>query len=242
MTQLTIVRRSLSSGIRATGSTMARIFHPSKKIRKKWPHDEKGCLSGVLAIGEGMRHVNRKEHLCYLVCIPEINDGSTFHIVKKKFKVEVAPQVVFESKVAEPINVPAPAAPAAFRSDCASDQNVISNVEGTGMDVKDLACQGIEVDDDNEPAPENNNNPTAADTTPPEGNWEKPSICPHCASSLSTNSPGKWKNLCWDLIGDYNELCLFRICFAEVWIIEVLIPSTNKDLVDTLSLQEFYVF
>ncbi len=53
-------------------------------------------------IGEGMRHVNKKEHLCYLVRIPKIDDGSTFHVVKKNFKVEVAPQQAFESKTTQP--------------------------------------------------------------------------------------------------------------------------------------------
>ncbi len=161
MTQLTMVRTSLSGGIRATGSAMARFFHPSKKIRENWPHNEKLRHTGVLVVGEGNHHVNRKEHLCYLVCIPEIDDGSIFHIVKKNFKVEVAPPVVFESKVAEPVNVPAPAAPSAAAVEHASDRNVISNVEGTGMDVEDLAHQGIAVDNDNEPVLENANPPVA---------------------------------------------------------------------------------
>ncbi len=79
--------------------------------------------------------------------------------VKKNFKVEVVPPVVFKSEVAEPVNVPTPAAPSAAAVEHALDRNVISNVEGTGMDVEDLARQGIAVDDDNEPAPA-------------EGTWE----------------------------------------------------------------------
>ena len=241
MTQLTMVRTSLSGGIGATCSAMARFFHPSKKIREKWPHDEKRRLTGVLVVGEGNRHVNRKEHPCYLVRIPEIDDSSIFHIVKKNFKVEVAPPVVFESEVAEPVNVPAPTAPSTAAVERASDRNVISNVEGTGTDVKDLACQGIAVDDDNEPVLENANPPVAG-AAPPEGTWEKPAICPCRASYVSANNPGKWKKHRWDQIVEYDELRLFRMCFPEEWIVDVLIPTTNKDLVNKLSLQEFYVF
>ncbi len=147
-----MVRTSLSGGIRATGSAMARFFHPSKKIREKWPHDKKRRLTGVLVIGEAKQHVNRKEHQCYLVRIPEINDGTTFYVVKKNFKVEVAPPEVFESKRAAPINLPTPAAPAAHAAECASDRNAVSNVEGTGMDMEDLA-----------------RNPAEAGAAPPEG-------------------------------------------------------------------------
>ena len=228
MTQLTMVRTSLSGDIGATGSAMARFFHPSKKIREKWPHDEKRRLTGVLVVGEGNRHVNRKEHPCYLVRIPEIDDGSIFHIVKKNFKVEVAPPVVFESKVAEPVNVPAPTAPSAATVEHALDRNVISNVEGTGTDVKDLARQGIAVDDDNEPVLENVNPPVPG-VAPPKGTWEKPAICPRRASFVSANNPGKLKKHRWDLIAEYDEFCLFHMCFPEEWIVDVLIPITNKD-------------
>jgi hypothetical protein len=108
------------------------------------------------------------------------------------------------------------------------------------MDVEDLALQEIAVDDDNKPAPENSI-PTAG-AAPPKGNLERPSICPCCASSITADNPGKWKKHHWDLVADYDELILFRMCFPEVFIVEVLIPSTNKELADKLYLQEFYIF
>jgi hypothetical protein len=77
---------------------------------------------------------------------------------------------------------------------------------------------------------------------PPEGTWEKPAICRRGASSVSADNPGKLKKHRWDLIAEYDKFCLFRMCFLEEWIVDVLIPMTNKDLVDKLSLQEFYLF
>ncbi len=93
------------------------------------------------------------------------------------------------------------------------------------MDIEDLQRQEIEVDDDNQPAPEN----SAPDAAPaPLGTWEKPTICPRRANSLFADNPGKWKNHWWDVIADYDELHLFRMCFPEqCWIIDVLIPTTN---------------
>jgi hypothetical protein len=118
---------------------------------------------------------------------------------------------------------------------------LLSNVAGREMDLEDLAHQGITVDDENKPGPENTN-PHVEGAPPPKGTWEKPAICPHCANMSATDNPGKWKNHQWDQVAEYDELCLFQMCFPEVWIVKVLIPVTNRELVDKLSLQEFYVF
>ena len=157
-----MVRLSLCGGIGATGSGMARFFHPGKKIRDKWPNDEKRRLTGVLIIGEGKRHVNKKEHMCYLVRIPEIDDGSTFHIVKKNFKVDVSPPEVFESESVTRNNTRATAAATAPNLERATHRNAIPNVDGgrymeDELGIEDLVRQGIQVDDDNQPAPENSN-------------------------------------------------------------------------------------
>jgi hypothetical protein len=90
-----MVTRTLPAGIGAVGSAKARFFHPSDKIRAKWPNDNKRQLVNVLVIGEGQRFVNRKNRWCYIVHIPEIDDGSEFHIVKFNFTVNVAPEVPF---------------------------------------------------------------------------------------------------------------------------------------------------
>ena len=233
--------KTLLGGIGATGSAMARFFHPSKKVRERWPHDEKRRLTGVLVIGEAMRKVNKKEHMCYLVRIPEIDDGSTFHIVKKNFKVEIAPPQVFESEQVTRNNPPADTAAPVANVERASGRNVIPNVEGREMDIEDLQRQGIQIDDDNQPVPENNNPPAAA-ADPPVGTWEKPTICPRRANSSFSDNQGKWRHHRWDQIAEYDELNLFRICFPEQYIVEVLIPTTNKELSDKLSLQEFYIW
>jgi hypothetical protein len=66
----------------------------------------------------------------YLVYIPKIDDGSTFHIVKKNLKVDIAPPEVFESKHTTSYKRQATAT-AAFL-----------------MGIQDLQRQGIEVNDD----------------------------------------------------------------------------------------------
>lgn len=194
-----MTRLSLPGGVGASGSGMARFFHPSKKIREQWPNNEKRRLTGVLVTGEGMRHVNKKEQMCYLVRIPEIDDGTIFHIVKKNFKVDVAPPAAFESESrnnearnASQVNNPQDANSA----ECTSQRNVVANVEGrfgADVDIEDLQRQGIAVDDDNEPAPENAlpHVVAAQGDPPPPGTWEKPSVCPRHANSSIQDNFGK---------------------------------------------------
>ncbi len=51
---------ALVGGIRASGTAMAWFFHPSTKIREKWPQNNKRSLFGVLVMGKGIRRVQHK--------------------------------------------------------------------------------------------------------------------------------------------------------------------------------------
>jgi hypothetical protein len=156
-------RLALLGGIRAAGSAMARFFHPSQKIREKWPQKDKRRLTGVLVTGEGIWRVQHKNQMCYLVQIPKINNGTIFHIVKKNFKVESPPAIPFESKAptpvkhVDPLSVPGEA----VNPDRIADSNVQLNIKGYSNrdllrdDINKQRRQGITVNDDNKPLPEN---------------------------------------------------------------------------------------
>ena len=121
---------ALVGGVGATGTAMARFFHPSAKIREKWPQNDKRRLFGVLVMGEGIRKVQHKNQMCYLVRIPEIDDSTIFHIVKKNFKVLAAPAVPFESEAPNVPIVPVPVTGEALNPDRIADRNVVPNIEG----------------------------------------------------------------------------------------------------------------
>jgi hypothetical protein len=237
-----MVRSSFPAGIGALGSAKARFFHPSAKIREKYPRDDKSRLRDVLVTGEGRRKVNKKMQDCYLVRIPEFDDGTEFHIVKKNFKVDAAPAVPF------PVETRETAATRNRQSDeqtnllRAADRNVVPNVgidelTGAREEVDELRRQGITVDDDNEPAPEN----AEQDNRPANGRWEKPQICPRRMTNVG-NTKGQFVHHRWDEIVEMDELTLFRMCFPEEYIINIVIPETNKHLTTKLTLQEFYVW
>jgi hypothetical protein len=61
-----------AGGIGAVGSAKARFFHPSAKIRERWPNEHGTLrLSGVLVTGKATHRVNRKQQICYECRIPE---------------------------------------------------------------------------------------------------------------------------------------------------------------------------
>jgi hypothetical protein len=195
-------RLTYLGGVGAVGSAMACFFHPGKLIRDKWPQDnKKRHLTGVLVTGEAVRRVHKRGQDCYLVCIAEIDNGREFYIVKRNFKVDQPPPSPFESKVRQQ---PEPT-PAANNTERGSKRNAVPNVDGrsrnlTREEIEELRQQGIEVDDDNEPAPENV--PRTKDPPPPvKGAWEKLTHCPRCVIICQDHS-GSFTNHWWDEIAD----------------------------------------
>jgi hypothetical protein len=244
-------RLALLGGIGASGTAMARFFHPSAKIREKWPQNDKKRLFGVLVTGEGIRRVQHKNQMCYLVRIPEIDDSTIFHIVKKNFKILAVPAVPFDSERPAAMRVdPAPVAVPgeAVNPDRIADSNVVPNIEGyldrdsLRGDIEEQRRQGITVDDDNEPLPENATPAqNEAQRIYESGSWTTPRAC--CRRSDGFAYPeGKFVNKRWDVIADMSELDLFRMCFPEEYIADVVIPETNKGLQRKMDLHEFYVF
>ena len=65
----------------------------------------------------------------------------------------------------------------ATAGDCLSVHNVAPNIGGVlSEEIAELRQQGIEVEDDNEPAPENAQ-PTPHTTVPVAGSWVTPTTC-----------------------------------------------------------------
>jgi hypothetical protein len=108
----------------------------------------------------------------------------------------------------------------AVNPDCLSTCNTTANIEGsmlraaTREEIKQLRQQGITVNNDNEPAPENAQVPVQG-KAPPPGTWEKPQYWCRRANADFSNQAGKFVRHQWDEIADMDELQLFRVCFPE---------------------------
>ena len=86
-------------GVGARGSVRARFFHPSAKIRGKWPNTHETLqVSGVLLVGMGTHRINRRDQLCYGCRLPKIDDGTIFKICVNNFKVEEAGPTPFDDE------------------------------------------------------------------------------------------------------------------------------------------------
>lgn len=193
----------------------------------------------MVVTGKGIHQVNRKDQLCYEVRIPEIDDGTIFHISCSNFRVDTAAATPFEDELVA--NAPPPRARTAAEEHTAIRAS-FSNVARSELaqEVAELRQQGIEVDDDNEPAPENAQ-PTPQ-TTAQVGEWITPTVCARRQQNCS-NRKGSWKNYSWEVISKMDELAQFRMCFPEKYARDVLIPATNKNIEgDPLCLSEFYVW
>ena len=89
-------------GIGALGSAQARFFHPSAKIREKWPNDHKRLrLERVFLNGKELFHISRRNQFAYKCRIVEIDDWSEFHICANNFRVDQDPVQPFEDELLE---------------------------------------------------------------------------------------------------------------------------------------------
>ena len=124
-----------------------------------------------------MHKVNQREQLCYECRIPEIDNGVAFHITCKNFRVEIDGATPFDDKVF--VLAPQETGPVtvATAGDRLSVHNVAPNIRGVlAEEIAELRQQGVEVDDDNEPAPQNAQ-PTPNSTSPVLGLWVTPTTC-----------------------------------------------------------------
>ena len=120
--------------------------------------------------------------------------------------------------------------------------DVAPNVNrGRSQEIAEIFHQGIEVYDDNEPAPDNAQ--PSAPATQTIGKWVTPTICPRRADVNYRNTKGKCRLHSWPKISEMAELYLFRMEFPEKWVRDILIPATNKEIAgEDITLQEFYVY
>ena len=147
--------------IGATSLANAHFFHPSQNIRNKWTNQHQTIrLSGVSLVGKGVHRVNRKDQLCYECRIADIDDNTIFLIVCNNFKVDAAPSIPFEDEAVMSAPVTLPTAQDGERERVTalqtSGDDVLPNIRGAvAQEVAEPRQQGIEVDDNIEPAPEN---------------------------------------------------------------------------------------
>jgi hypothetical protein len=145
----------------------------------------------------------------------------------------------------DPTLVPLGEAP---NPDRVADCNIVPNIKGYSncdsfqVDIAEQRRQGITVNDDNDPLPENATPAqNKAQRVFKSGKWTTPRACFQRSDGFAYPK-GKFVNKRWDQIADMSELDLFWMCFPKKYIMEVLIPKMNNGLQWKMDLQEFYIF
>ncbi len=124
---------------------------------------------------------------------------------------------------------------------------------GIREDIEALHADGITVDDNNDPAPENvplfdvSNNGGGrgrggggrggrggggrgdVDAVLATGTWVTPNTCSRQITG-ATNREGRWIHNNWDELAHYDELDTWLVCFPMRFLIDVVVPSTNPHL------------
>ncbi|KAL7484144.1 hypothetical protein ACHAW6_009788 [Cyclotella cf. meneghiniana] len=146
-------------------------------------------------MGKGDHQVNCRE-LYYDCQIPEIDDGTLFHVIWSNFKVDTCAILPLEDKVL----LTAPMVEPAAQEDV-NDQLIL--VDDVTQNIHDELSQEIaELHDDNEPALENAKPPPQA--TSRVGELITPTVCPRREANCS-NSKGYWKRFARTVVSGMNE-------------------------------------
>ena len=135
-----------------------------------------------------------------------------------------------------------PIPPPPFDGERDAGRNVVPNVfGGTGLheEIEQLRAEGIEVDNDNEPLPEDAE-PAPADPDGMRYEYTIPTFCPRRANNSILDSPWRWTNTCWDEVAEKSELDLFSLCLPDEFVVKVILPTTNVFLFPHLTTHEFY--
>ena len=127
-------------GIGSLGSAQAGFFHPSAKIREKWPNDHKRLyLERVVVTGKELFRISWKDQVAYKYRIHEIDDGINFHIFANNFWVDQEPAQPFEAELVATTRAhPRAPEPGSNQEARGSNENTGKNI-GRGADQEDIA-------------------------------------------------------------------------------------------------------
>jgi len=230
--------QQLTLGKDAVVAIDLRYIHPSELIRNKFPNRQQGDrLENCRVTGLESLKVNKKEQLVVTFHHDDFKDDngsfSKLYAVKRWAKVtsEGPPEFFFTGTQGQEA---AEALPAAEEPLPAVVIDAMARARIDLMDMGDLAGV-VDIDDDNEPAPENLPGPSQVSDVAYQ-NWGHSGIC-NRRQAGATNIKAKINIFSRDVIPSYLQL--FEVLFPVRFVKEVMIPEMNKKLQPELKYGEF---
>ena len=227
--------KRLRNGIGAVVSVYKRFLHPRVLVSAKYPNAAKAdVLDGLLVVGQEEKIVCKRLQTCVVMRHEDFDDGELIHAVARYCKVQqegALEHLFIEPQRDEPEGVGAVAV--ADEEDGQREIPVMLN-----EDASNFRAQGFEVDDDNEPAPENIPRTNDTRTNCEFLSWGSESIEPRRAAGVGDMQP--------NLVGSdatLHSIVGYFIHFLPMAFIKnVVIPATSANLSEALTWEEFLRF
>ena len=215
-------------GMGAICSVLKRMLHPARLIREKCVNFAKDDRpDGLLTVREEVRLL--KEALC-LVFRHEDFEGQELFTCRKHARTlaEGPEHLCFVESAARP----AAGAPEGEGGiDIPDDIRLQDGGQHTREDVELLRREGFNIDDDNDPAPENipaNNRESSAPVE--ETMWGWKGFCHRKSSGFGNRAP-RINTLPHDVLGNVSFLAMFLLLLPSTFLQNVVLTSTNERLV-----------
>ena len=196
--------------------------------------------------GKDLFRISRKDQVAYKCRILEIDDGIEFHICANNFRVDQDSAKPFEDELVATARAhPRAPEPDNNQEEIGSNENTSNNIgQGSNQeDISELRRQGVKVENEDilpEKLPSGKNENQIPGV---HGEWVTPTTCPRRGDPNISDSNGGWKHHSWSSIAEMSEFDIFRMCFPENFIWEVVVPMTNKYIEGpNITLQDFYVW
>jgi hypothetical protein len=226
----------------ASASCFVRFLHPSTLIRAKYVNDYKDArISDLNVVGREVKTVSRKLTDCALV---QHNDfpGEILHIALKKLRVDQeGPETEVWGAENEGEGGEAQEAQEIERENPLQETVARHRVNSEEGSTAALRAQGIEVDDNNEPAPENVPAPDEHQIEIFSTNWGFEGI-DFRKQLQSQNVNASLNGMTRDASSLLNPLQLFLLFFPIDHVKDVVIKSLNERHDLELSYGEFLVY
>ena len=231
-------KEKLRIGVGATCTVATKYLHPRKIICDKYPNaTAKSCVDKLLVVKQETLTVNKKLQLV-ISFRHEDFEGTEVYCVKRWARVinEGGEEHLFDIEVKSRETV--------VRDGGANESTPVDfDVTNVGNRFEDIAlvrAQGLHVDDDNEPAPENVPTPNQMQVDN-AGKWGWDGTCRRRLLG-GVNTRATLNNISGVALSCLSHVQVFLIFFPKVFLTDVIIAATNKNLEVATTLSEFLVF
>ena len=215
-----MARHKLRHGVGSICEVLIKYLHSRPVVVAKYPNAAASQrLGGLLCIRQETKSVNHKQVMCYVFRHDQFEDHE-LHCLRRWSKVttEGNPDHFFPLDTLEAVS---------NEQEGAAELEVPA-LEGLAYDIQRLRAEGYDVDDDNEPAPENTPTEAASGDHAIYDDWGFSGICQRRAEQLGCEAARLRSVTCETVMSGLDILTMFMMFLPKAFFESVLLVETNK--------------